>query len=27
VVERLEKVFEGYVRKYLDSQAASAAKR
>ncbi len=26
VVERLEKVFEGYVRKYLDSQAASAAK-
>ena len=27
VVERLEKVFESYVRKYLDSQAASAAKR
>jgi branched-chain amino acid aminotransferase len=27
VVERLEKVFENYVRKYLDSQAASAAKR
>jgi branched-chain amino acid aminotransferase len=27
VVERLEKVFEGYVRKYLDLQAASAAKR
>jgi branched-chain amino acid aminotransferase len=27
VVERLEKVFEDYVRKYLDSQAASAAKR
>ena len=27
VVERLEKVFESYVRKYLDSRAASAGKR
>jgi branched-chain amino acid aminotransferase len=27
VVERLEKVFEDYVRKYLDSRAASAGKR
>jgi branched-chain amino acid aminotransferase len=27
VVERLEKVFEDYVRKYLDSHAASASKR
>jgi branched-chain amino acid aminotransferase len=27
VVERLEKVFEDYVRKYLDSHAASAGKR
>jgi len=27
VVERLEKVFESYVRKYLDSQAASSSKR
>ncbi|MFY9729403.1 MAG: aminotransferase class IV [Candidatus Acidiferrales bacterium] len=27
VMERLEKVFESYVRKYLDSQAASVAKR
>ena len=27
VVERLEKVFEDYVRKYLGSQAASASKR
>jgi len=27
VVERLEKVFEDYIRQYLDSQAASASKR
>jgi branched-chain amino acid aminotransferase len=27
VVERLERVFEDYIRKYLDSQAASAAKQ
>jgi branched-chain amino acid aminotransferase len=27
VADRLEKVFEDYIRKYLDSQAASAGKR